>query len=142
VTEFDTSVRIARPPEEVFSLIADPLRYPLWNSAVTEVRALAGEPGQVGSTYVMHRDLPGGPVDNDLEIVARAQPAEFVIRTTSGPTPFVYRYRFEPEGDGTRLDLHGEVELAGPASLLGPIAGRAIKRGVDANLASLKAILE
>jgi Polyketide cyclase / dehydrase and lipid transport len=109
---------------------------------VTEVRPLTGESGQIGSTYAMHRDLPSGPAENQLEVVARNEPTEFAIRTTSGPTPFVYTYRLAPDQGATQVGLHGDVELGGPASLLGPLAARAVKRGVDANLASLKAILE
>jgi Polyketide cyclase / dehydrase and lipid transport len=109
---------------------------------VTEVTALGGQPGQVGSTYSMHRDLPGGAAENELEVLAREEPTEFAIRTTSGPTPFVYAYRLTRGRESTRVDLHGEVELGGPASLLGPLAARAVKRGVDANLASLKSIVE
>jgi hypothetical protein len=109
---------------------------------VTEVEPLTGETGRVGSTYAMHRDLPGGSAENELEVLTRDEPTEFAVRTTSGPTPFVYTYRLAPDQSATRVDLHGEVELGGPASLLGPLASRAVKRGVDANLASLKALLE
>jgi hypothetical protein len=38
--------------------------------------------------------------------------------------------------------LEAEVQLSGAAGLLGPLAGRAIKRGVDANLLTLKRLLE
>ena len=47
-------------------------------------------------------------------------------RTTSGPTPFTYHYRFSAN---TRIDLEAEIELAGVAGLLGPIASHAVKRG-------------
>ena len=63
-------------------------------------------------------------------------------RTTSGPTPFIYRYRFASEGVGTIIHLDAGVELPGVAAVLGPLAARAVKRGVDANLAALKLTLE
>jgi uncharacterized membrane protein len=142
VIRFDTSVRIDRPVDDVFGVVSDPLQFPLWNSAVRAVRSHGGQAGEVGSTYSMERELPGGRVENELEIFAREPPREFGIRTTSGPTPFSYRYRFDPEPGGTVVHLDAAVELPGPAGLLGPIAGRAIKRGVDANLGTLKRILE
>jgi Polyketide cyclase / dehydrase and lipid transport len=142
VTTFTTRVRIARPTDEVFALVGDPLRFPLWNSAVQAVRLASGDPGEVGSTYVMERDLPSGRAENQVEVFARLPPTEFAIRTLSGPTPFVYRYRLSAEPEATLLALDAEVKLPGPAALLGPVAARGVKRGVDANLAALRAILE
>lgn len=129
---FETSVAIARPRAEVFAFVADPTRFPLWNSAVTSV-----EP--TGSAYLMRRRLPTGQAENGLEILASEAPAAFAVRTTYGPTPFTYRYRFT-EADGvTTVTLAGDVELAGVFALL---PARAFLHGVDANLTTLRRLLE
>ena len=130
------TVTIAQPVEPVFGFVSDPLRFPLWNSAVESVERTSG------STYAMHRRLPTGPAVNELEVVALEPPTAFGIRTISGPTPFTYRYRFVPEGSATVIALDGEVELGGIAAAVAPLALRAIKRGIAANLATLKRILE
>lgn len=93
--EFETSVRIERAVDEVFDYVSDPRNFPHWNSAVQAVSVTSGE-GDAGSTYLMERELPGGPAQNELEILDRNRPTEFAIRTTSGPTPFVYRYDSTP----------------------------------------------
>jgi uncharacterized protein YndB with AHSA1/START domain len=129
---FDTSVRIARPVDDVFTFLADPTRFPVWNSAVTSVRRTSA------TTYTMRRELPTGGAENELEVVELAPPAVFAIRTTSGPTPFAYRYTLTGEPGATVVALDAEVELG----LLGPIAARAVRRGVDANLATLRDALE
>jgi carbon monoxide dehydrogenase subunit G len=134
-SRFTTTIQIRRPVADVFARVADPRGFPDWNSAVESVQAS-------GQRYVMHRRLPTGPATNELEIVERQPPTAFAIRTTSGPTPFVYRYRFEPVDGGTLVTLVGEVELSGLAALAGPVAMHAVKRGVDANLATLRSILE
>jgi uncharacterized membrane protein len=138
---FETSVRIRRPTEEVFDYISDPGTFPRWNSAVRSVRELSDSGHPRRSRYVMERQLPAGRAVNELEVVTRQRPNEFVVRTTSGPTPFVYRYQFMDENGETLLRLDAEVEL-GLASALAPLAGRAVKRGVDANFTALKGILE
>jgi uncharacterized protein YndB with AHSA1/START domain len=135
---FHTSVRIARPIGELFAYVTDPLQLPRWNSAVRSVRSTSARAGEVGSTYAMQRELPSGRAENELEILELEQPTAFAIRTTSGPTPFAYRYRFIADGPATVIELDATVDLAGPAALLAPLAARAIKRGVDANLATLK----
>jgi carbon monoxide dehydrogenase subunit G len=142
VISFETSVRIGRPIEHVFAFVSDPSQFPLWNSAVQAVRGTSGETGEPGSTYSMERELPTGRVENELEVFARERPTEFGIRTTSGPTPFSYRYRFAADGAVTVVDLEARVELPGVAAMLGPLAARAVRRGVDANFAALKRTLE
>jgi uncharacterized protein YndB with AHSA1/START domain len=142
VISFETSVRVERPTEDVFDYVSDPLLFPRWNSAVQAVNHTSEVPGEVGSTYSMRRELPTGHVENDLEVLVRERPSEFVIRTTSGPTPFLYHYRFASEGDSTVVHLQASVELPRVAGVLGPLAARAVRRGVDANFAALQRILE
>jgi carbon monoxide dehydrogenase subunit G len=131
---FETTVEIARPRDDVFDYVADPARFAEWNSAVESVVPLA--PGR----YLMRRVLPSGPAANGLAIEAHP-PAGLTLRTIDGPTPFVYRYTFEPASAGTRITLQAEVELGGVAALLGPLAAHAVKRGVEANFATLREIL-
>jgi uncharacterized protein YndB with AHSA1/START domain len=140
--DFETSVRIERPLEEVFDYVSDPTTYPRWNSAVQSVQATSAGADGIGATYLMERELPSGAAQNELEVVDVNRPSLFVIRTTSGPTPFQYRYVLSDEGGATLLRLAAEVELGGRAGALGPLASRAVKRGVDSNFADLKRILE
>ena len=135
MTSIQTSIRIAKPAADVFALISDPLRFPLWNSAVT---AVDGD----GGRYVMQRSLPTGAAANGLEVIERQAPTRFAIRTTSGPTPFVYRYSLTGDAGGTVVALDASVELDGPFAVLGPVGGRLVKRGIDANLAALRDALE
>ena len=139
---FETSVRIERPVDEVFAYVSDPENFPRWNSAVQTVRKTSSGGDPVGSTYAMTRQLPGGQAENELEITAHERPQAFAIRTLSGPTPFIYRYAFSPTDGGTLLELDAEVELPGAAALVGPLARRAVKRGVDDNFTRLKHALE
>jgi uncharacterized protein YndB with AHSA1/START domain len=142
VTNFETSVRIERPIEAVFDYVSDPSTFPRWNSAVQSVKETSSGAAGVGATYLMERELPDGRAENDLEVVEINRPSLFVIRTTSGPTPFLYRYVLTDEQSSTLLELAAEVELGGLAGALGPLASRAVKRGVDSNFADLKRILE
>lgn len=142
MTRFHTTVAIARSRDTVFAYVADARHFPAWNSAVKSVVPLNDATPAAGGRYVMHRELPTGAAANELVIVTLRPPEELAIRTTSGPTPFHYRYEFATTGAGTLLSLYAEVRVAGAASLLGPLAAQAIKRGVDANLATLRYILE
>lgn len=139
---FETSVRIGCPIEEVFAFVSDPLQFPRWNSAVQSVHITSGGPGESSSTYSMVRELPTGRAENELEVFACNRPSELGIRTTSGPTPFVYSYRFSSERGATVVRLDARVELPRIAAALGPLAARGVRQGVDANFAALKRTLE
>jgi uncharacterized membrane protein len=103
--ELETAVRIERPLGEVFSYVSDVANLPRWNSAVQSARSTSGGTG-AGSTFSMRRTLPEGGVENDLEVVEHEPSRAFAIRTTSGPTPFVYRLRFSRQ-DGRRSSRSG-----------------------------------
>jgi hypothetical protein len=60
----------------------------------------------------------------------------------AGPTRFLYRYRFSSEKGETVVTLDAEVELPCAAAIPLQLARRAIRSGVDDNLAALKRILE
>jgi uncharacterized protein YndB with AHSA1/START domain len=139
---FETDVQIARPLEEVFAYVSEPLNFPRWNSAVEVVRETSARGGGVGSTYVMERELRSGRAVNRVDVVASEAPHEFEIRASAGPTAFLYRYRFASENGGAIVKLDAEVELPGAASFIPQLARRAMKCGVDDNLATLKRILE
>lgn len=134
---FETTVRIKRPISVVYDYVSDPLNFRRWNSAVREVRE-----NSRGKSYSMERRLGTGRAVNELEIVGTEAPHEFAIRTTSGPTPFLYRYSFSPEGDETVVQLNALFELNGVGTFVPQLAQRAVKKGVDDNLAALKRILE
>jgi hypothetical protein len=77
---FDTSIEIDSPIDTVFGYVSEPLNLSRWNSAVQRVTLTSGSERQPDSAYLM--------------IVSVVPPTEFEIRTTSGPTPFHYLYRF------------------------------------------------
>jgi uncharacterized protein YndB with AHSA1/START domain len=142
VIAFETGVRIDRRVEKVFAFVSDPLNLPRWNSAVQTVRKTSAGENGVASTYSMERALPSGRAVNELKVVASEPPREFAIRTTAGPTPFLYRYELSAENGETVLSLDAEVELPGAAAFLPRLARRMVKKGVNDNLATLKQILE
>lgn len=132
---FETGVHIDRPRDAVFAVVADPETYPRWNSAVRAVRPREGG-------FRLERDLPSGPAENLLEVVSATAPEEVVIRASEGPTPFTYRYRLHEADGGTDVSLAAEVELEGVPRILEPVAGRAVRRGVEENFSKLKRLLE
>lgn len=141
---FQLSLDIAASPITVFNFVADFTTMPRWYSAVQRVERRGSTSG-VGTRYQVHRQLPGGAARNEVEITNYETGREVTFTSQSGPTPFVYRYLAEPDGNATRLTLDATISgagLTGPAALLGPLAEGLFKRGMRDNLGALKEILE
>lgn len=138
---FKAGVRIERPIAEVFAYVTDPLNFPALElgspSGAQDLRRWRRRLDVRDGTGAPNRSRRQWSRDRD----PRA-PTGVAIQTTSGPTPFVYRYWFVSENGETVVRLDAAVELEGVAALLGPVVGRAVKRGVDDNFAALKTILE
>ena len=71
-------------------------------------------------------------------VLASESPRHFAIRTTAGPTPFLYRYQLSGENGQTVVQLDAEIELLAAAAFMPQLARRLVKKGLDANLATLK----
>jgi uncharacterized protein YndB with AHSA1/START domain len=135
----ETNIRIRRDIESVFAYVTDPRRMPAWNSAVTDVRPEDGD--TAGRRYVMTRRLPTGTATNGLLVTAVDAPVRFAIETTSGPTPFRYEYRFTAADGATTVALDARADLTS-LGVLAPLARRGLARGIEANLQTLRRILE
>ena len=141
--EFEVKIPIKCTIDNVFSFVSRGENLSAWNSAVKQVTKLTEGPVNKGTRYKMTRQLPNGRSDNTIEVSNYKPSSKLTIRTTTGPTPFVYHYSFEPKKETTEVSLRTEIEEEGlPFKLPNFLASRAIKRGVNDNLKTLKSILE
>lgn len=147
---FDACVVIERPVNEVFGFVSDGENGSKWNSAVLTVTKISPGAVGVGTQYRMERKLGNRQVENLYEVIEYRPNEKLSIRIISGPTPFVYRYSFEPFEKGMRLclaaeaDREGLVEVLGMKGRLAPdsVLARFVKSGVETNFADLKNLLE
>ncbi len=148
--KFEVTITIHRPLEDVFRFVVQGENNSKWNSAVKEVKQVSEGTVGVGTRYWMLRELPSGKVENTYEIIEFEPNKKLSIKIVSGPTPFLYRYTFEPSEQGTRLSLDAEVDKEGLVEVLGTKARiapeflltRLFRGGVESNFKSLKSILE
>jgi uncharacterized membrane protein len=144
---FEIAIRIGRPASEVFDVLGDIEQTPSWYEAVVSATKTSPGPPAKGSRYRLVRSLPGGLVENEVEITDYEPGRRVTLTSLSGPTPFRYGYTLEPVdgGDVTDLTLVGDITAAGltgiPAALA-PFATRAFGQGMRKNLAVLKDLVE
>src|SRR5215207_3985490 len=137
------SVVIDRPIEEVFAFVTDPNNDPLWQSTSLETEQTSEGAVDVGATFRNTSKLLGRRIESTMEVTENEPPRRQYVRITSGPIPGEGCYLFEPaDGGSTRFTQTFEAEVGGFFRLAEPLVERAISRQTEADMATLKDLLE
>jgi uncharacterized protein YndB with AHSA1/START domain len=137
-------VIVERPIEEVFTFATDPDNDTLWQSTSLKTEQTSEGPVDVGTTFRNTSKFLGRRIESTYEVIENEPPHKQCVRITSGPIPGVGCYLFEPTDDGgsTRFTQRFEAEVGGFFRLADPLAGRAIRRQQETDMATLKDMLE
>jgi len=138
--KIEHSVVVNRPVEEVFAYGTDLAKVPEWQTSALEAR-VDGQM-QPGATGVIVRKFLGRRMESAIRFDEYAPPRRFALQSTSGPVQFQVRQTYEPEGEGSRINVVMEGEPGGFFKLAEPIVERAVRREMESNFAVLKDILE
>ena len=134
------TVRIDRPPADVFTYLTDVKKLPEWQSSAVEASA-EGEMG-VGTRIRETRNFLGRRAESTLEVIEYEPGRKFSLRVLTGPLPFEVRHELAPENGGTRLDWVAEADTSRfPKLAVRMMAGTA-ERQFKGDLARLKQVLE
>jgi uncharacterized protein YndB with AHSA1/START domain len=137
------SVVIDRPVEKVFAFAADPHNDALWLSATLETEQTSERPVGVGATFRNTTKFLGRRFETSYEVTENEPPHKRCFRVTSGPIPGEVCYLFEStDGGSARFTQTFEAEVGGFFRLAEPLVGRAIGRQMEADMATLKDMLE
>ena len=138
----ELSVVIGRPVEEVFDFATDPENEPLWQSTTLETEQTSEGPLGVGATFRNTSKFLGRRIESTYEVTEMERPRRQCVRIVSGPIPGSGCYLFEPAEGGTRFTQTFDAEVGGFFSLAEPLVARAIRRQTEADMATLKDVLE
>jgi uncharacterized membrane protein len=138
VLEFENTIRIDRPVDEVFAFLSDFENIPKWNYYVLEVRRLSESPTGIGTTYHQVRKTD----QQDFRIIEFEPNHTVAVKTLPQSSPsFERRFTLYEEGDTTRIRDQWKLDTGRPA-LLERLARGRVQSTVAENLAKLKALLE
>jgi len=132
-----TRTRIACPPEQVFDALADLRNDTEWNSRVSSVELLSGEPIGPGSRFAM----VNGGTTYDVTITTYDRPSRLGIEATGKPD-LTIAYTFTATGEGTDLESNFDFRPRGVLKALFPLLAPVIRRDVPKQYASLKSLCE
>ena len=136
------SVVIARPVPDVFAFVADHENLPAWTVGVKTSQRLTAGPPANGTKYRVVGKLLGRSIESSYQITAFEPDRGFEATMTSPMFGFSERYRFDPDGEATRVSMSAAVEPRGVFRLLTPIMTAGVRRQVKADHRRLKIVLE
>ena len=136
------SVDIDRPIEEVFAYVADPSKTPEWSSMTLEATLEGSGPIGVGSRIRQTGKVLGRRLESTAEVTQYDPPSKLAMRVVSGPGHLVLERQLESIGEGTRYRSRLVGESGGLFKLADPILEALLKRTVETDLQTLKALLE
>ena len=141
---FEGTAHIDRPIEEVFAFLADGENDPKFSPRVLEIaKTTDGAPG-VGTVYASTVKDAGMKTKREFKLTEFEPPTR--IRWTEVSKNLVTApeggYDLAPDGEGTRLIVHNELEGHGIGKLLVGLAVRAAQKDADAFVARIKQAVE
>jgi uncharacterized membrane protein len=138
VLEFENTIAIERPIDEVFAFLSDFENIPKWNYYVLEVRQLSESPIGIGTTYHQVRKSD----EQDFRIIEFEANHRVAVKTLPQSSPsFERRFTLYEEGDTTRIRDQWKLDTGRPA-LLERLARGRVKSAVSENLTKLKELLQ
>jgi carbon monoxide dehydrogenase subunit G len=141
MNEWEVVTLIERPAEDVFAVLKDVTKTPLWGIGVTEVRRTSDGP-LGGATMVYAGTFLGRPYESAVTCTGFTENKQFATKTTSGPFHLEVDFTLEPAGAGTKLTSTYRGESRGFFRLAEPLVIRLTKRQCETAAENLKTLLE
>ena len=139
---FEMNEWIARTPQEVFDFITASENAPKVVSSVVSMVKLTEGPVGVGTRYRETRLMNGKENFAELEVVAYEPYRQYAMKNVTEGIETIYHYNFQPEKDGTRIDLVCEVKASGVKKLMLPMVVSILKKEDGDHLQRLKQAME
>ena len=142
MNEFEVVTLIERPVEEVFAVVQDVTKAPLWEPGLLEVRRTGEGPLGVGATMIYVGTFLGRRYESSAACTGFAANKQFATATTGGPFYLKVGQMVEPVGAGAKLTFHYRGESRGFFRLAEPLVVRLTKRQARTAAGNIKALLE
>ncbi len=138
------SVRIERPPEDVWAVVSDPTTHTSWRPDLVEFRPVSDGPLEVGSRIHEVIQFRGRKIEIDDVVTALEPPHRFAIRGGWEAADFELDFLLEPVGGNATLATFDWPLY--PKSLLmkvaAPFLKGTMKRSTAAEAEGLKRYVE
>ena len=107
------TIEIARPPEEVYSYVTDPLRFAEWQEDAVRGGREGGGPLGVGSRFTITRRIGRAERTTTSEITESNPPRSWAYHGIDGPIRAITHVTVAPLGDSARSHVTIDVAFEG-----------------------------
>ncbi|WMX48228.1 SRPBCC family protein [Streptomyces roseicoloratus] len=145
MSRIDTTVDIARPPEEVFAYITDPSHLPDWQESAVRVRRMSGTPDATSQKFTVTRHMGRRDFDSNVELTLDPAHRRWQVHGTDGPVRPDLEGSVESLDDGrrSRVSLSLDFEGHGIGRALVPLVVKPhVRKEMPRDEQHLKEILE
>jgi len=142
MNEFEVVTVIEGPAEEVFAVVQDVTKAPLWELELLDVRRTGKWPLGAGATMICVGTFLARRHESPAVCTGFAGNKQRAAAATREPFYLEVGQVVEPAGTGATLTFHDRGESRGLVKLAGPLVVRLAKRQVHTAAGNLKAVLE
>ena len=142
--QFDATVKIDRPIEEVFAFLADGENDPKFSPRVLEIKKTTDGPPGVGTVYASTVKDAGVKTQREFKLTEFEPPTK-IRWTETSKNPVVVPeggYDLAPADGGTQLTVFNVLEGRGFGKLIAGLALRSARKGADEFAQSIKRTVE
>jgi carbon monoxide dehydrogenase subunit G len=119
--EHEVELGLPQSVDEVYAFFLDIPNEPAWNPECLSVEQTSEGPIGTGSTFT---GKMRGVGRIKTEILAADRPNRIATAERSAVAAGTFEFRFEPDGQGTRIHLAARLQPRGPMRLLQPLMRR------------------
>jgi carbon monoxide dehydrogenase subunit G len=142
MNEFTIITTIGRPVQEVFAVIRDVARTPVWTPGLTQARQTSEGPLEPGATLVYRGTFLGSSYESPAVCTALSENKQFATRSTAGPFDIEIDTTVEPVAAGTQVTSFYRGESRGFFKLAEPLVVRLTRKHFQTATENLRALLE
>lgn len=143
MTDINVSIRIDRPADEVFAVLADMEQNPRWQNGQKRCTWTSDPPLRLGSTYDQEAEFLTRKIVSSFEVVEFEAGRRLRIVAVGGTMPIDVTREVTPVTVAS-CDVSATIRGEPPRlfRLLGPLLDRMVRSRVTADYRTLKAMLE
>jgi Polyketide cyclase / dehydrase and lipid transport len=142
MNEFTIVTTIECPVDEVFAVIRDVARTPVWTPGLTEARQTSDGPLEPGATLIYRGTFLGRSYETPAVCTALSENKQFATKSTAGPLYIEIDTTVEPVAAGTQVTSLYRGESRGFFKLAEPLVVRLTKKHFETAAENLRALLE
>jgi len=142
MNEFTIVTVIGRPVDEVFAVIQDVAKTPVWTPGLSEARVISEGPLEPGSMLLYRGTFLGRAYESPAVCTALTENKQFATKSTSGPFHIEIDTTLEPVDGGTQVTSFYRGESRGFFKVAEPILVRLTRKHFENAAENLRELLE